>query len=419
MPLIPSLYKLNKIETPRLIIRPVQPGDEIELNAAINRSLSSLQQWMPWAKDPSSESTKTFVRKAVTGWQSWSAIEFPMVVIHKQTNRIIAATGFNDRSIPLNHTFEIGYWIDSSYQGHGFVTEYVNALTRYALDALDAQRIQIDTHVDNQKSMAVAERCGFTKEFAMKNERLDCETGLPADSVLYACCDANDLPPLEVTWNHHEDKRPSQSITVKQEIPESSIKLKPLETSRLMLLPPRIEDTTQVHNALMTSLNELAPYFSWATEKNLTVNEVARNISEDRIAANDIREHKDLFYFVWDKDQNSFLGEVWLEILDWSVMSACIGYWFDSRHTGKGYAREAVSKLVEYAFHELNAKRIAIDVSVQNEKSLKLPKHLNFSSEGIMRNYYPNFVINEITDAERFVITSLDQLKIDKSGAEL
>ena len=414
-----NIYNLKYIETPRLLIRPVKDGDEIELNAAINRSLPSLQQWMPWAKDPSLESTNTFVKNSVAGWQSQNAIEFPMVVIHKETSHIIAATGFNDRSIPVNHTFEIGYWIDSSYQGQGFVTEYVNALTRYALGALGAQRVQIDTHVDNQKSMAVAKRCGFTKEFVMKNERLDCETGLPADSVLYACCDTGDLPSLKVSWDHHKNKGHAQSITSGHKASKSPVKLKSLNTTRLKLLPPSNGDTDEVLNALKASVNELSPWFPWATQKNLTINEVARNISEDRIAANDIREHKDLFYFVWDKDQNSFLGEVWLEILDWSVMSACIGYWFDSRHTGKGYAREAVGKLVEYAFHELNAKRIAIDISVRNEKSLKLPKHLNFSSEGIMRNYYPNFVTNEITDAARFVITDIKQLNNSHRGGDL
>lgn len=407
-----TLYQLTEIDTPRLIIRPVKLGDEIEINAAIQRSLPILQRWMPWANDPSLESTQTFVRKAVASWQSQSAIEFPMVVIHKKINRIIAATGFNDRSIPVMPFYEIGYWIDTNYQGQGFVTEYVNALTRYALDALLAQRVQIDTHIENQKSMAVAKRCGFTKEFVMKNERLECGNNLPADSVLYACCDINELPPLVVTWKHHAQESKSQFIPAKQETSKSPIKLKPLETKRLKLLAPRDEDVTKVHNALLASLNELSPWFSWAIEQKQTVEEVVRNINEDRIAANDIKAHTELFYFVWDKDENTFLGEVWLKILDWSVMSAYVGYWFDSRQTKKGYAREAVANVVQYAFDELNAKRISIDVSVDNEKSLKLPKALNFTSEGIMKNYYRNFVTNEITDAERFAMTNINQISL-------
>ena len=53
-----KFYTLKQIETPRLIIRPVQLGDEIQLNQAVNNSLESLQQWMPWANDPSLETTR-------------------------------------------------------------------------------------------------------------------------------------------------------------------------------------------------------------------------------------------------------------------------------------------------------------------------------------------------------------------------
>lgn len=60
-----KFYTLKQIETPRLIIRPVQLGDEIQLNQAVNNSLESLQQWMPWANDPSLETTRDFIQKGV------------------------------------------------------------------------------------------------------------------------------------------------------------------------------------------------------------------------------------------------------------------------------------------------------------------------------------------------------------------
>ena len=61
------IYTLNKIETSRLIIRPVQLGDEIPLNKAINHSLEILKEWMPWAKDPSIEATRSFIQHGVFG----------------------------------------------------------------------------------------------------------------------------------------------------------------------------------------------------------------------------------------------------------------------------------------------------------------------------------------------------------------
>ena len=41
-----KIYKLRQIETPRLLIRPVQLGDEYPLNKAVNNSLELLQKCM-------------------------------------------------------------------------------------------------------------------------------------------------------------------------------------------------------------------------------------------------------------------------------------------------------------------------------------------------------------------------------------
>jgi RimJ/RimL family protein N-acetyltransferase len=195
-----QIYKLEKIETARLIIRPVKLGDELEISQAIQRSLKSLQRWMPWAKDPSFATTADFVKRADEGWSQGKSNDFPMVAIHKLNGKIISATGFNEESRPDSGCYEIGYWIDEPYQGQGFVTEFVNALTRFALVALKAQSVQICTQAENLKSIAVAKRCGFRVEKVLKGHRADCESGLPADSILFVCNNVLDLPALEVSW---------------------------------------------------------------------------------------------------------------------------------------------------------------------------------------------------------------------------
>lgn len=202
MPNLFDIYSLKKIETPRLIIRPVQIGDEIEINQAINRSLKSLQRWMPWANDPSLAATREFVQNSAKHWAAKKSEDFPMTVIHKVDGKIIAASGYNEKSDPVKRLYEIGYWIDGPYQGQGLVTEFVNALTRYALDVLQAHKVQICTQVENVKSIAVAKRCGFECEAAHKNDRIDCKSGQPADSFIFSCCKTSVLPTLNVTWEH-------------------------------------------------------------------------------------------------------------------------------------------------------------------------------------------------------------------------
>jgi RimJ/RimL family protein N-acetyltransferase len=201
-----KIYHFSSIETPRLLIRPVQLGDEIPLNKAIHRSLSLLQRWEPWAKNPSLEETQKFVERAVAMWVSEHPNDFPMTVIYKENEEIIAASGFNDRSNPEKFSYEVGYWLDVNYQGQGLATEILNALTRYALFELDATRVQICTHAKNVKSAAVAKRCGYTLEATFKDHRIDCESGLLANSVLYSCQDINVLPGLEITCKHKISK---------------------------------------------------------------------------------------------------------------------------------------------------------------------------------------------------------------------
>lgn len=191
-----KLYSLKNIETTRLNIRPVRIGDEIQVNEAIKNSISVLQAWMPWANDPSLETTRNFIRKAVLARNSWAVTDFPMVVIHKEDKKIIGCSGYNDRSNFYQGLYEIGYWCDVDYQAKGYVTEYVNALTRYTISELEANAVVLKIEIDNVRSIAVARRLGFInqgKEPSSKKEGcLD---------YCYTCKKLEDLPPLTVSWN--------------------------------------------------------------------------------------------------------------------------------------------------------------------------------------------------------------------------
>ncbi|MFK8039938.1 MAG: GNAT family N-acetyltransferase, partial [Rickettsiaceae bacterium] len=196
-----KFYTLKQIETPRLIIRPVQLGDEIQLNQAVNNSLESLQQWMPWANDPSLETTRDFIQKGVFAKSSQSIADFPMVVVHKEDQKIISGSGYNDRSDPKNGLYEIGYWCDVDYQGKGYVTEYVNALTKYALEELKAKIVVIRMEVDNSKSIAVAERLNFKKQGTKPSVTKD-----NATDYYFTCESIKLLPPLDSSWRYEENK---------------------------------------------------------------------------------------------------------------------------------------------------------------------------------------------------------------------
>ena len=194
-----KLSELKQIETQRLFIRPVEVGDEVEINQAINRSLDSLQRWMPWAKDPSLKTTESFVKNAVLARELKQFRDFPLAVVHKADHKIISVTGFNEKSEFDIGVYEIGYWVDDKYQGKGLVTEFVSAISHFAFNYLNAMRVQIATQVENEKSVSVATRCGFHCEATLKNHRLDCESGKAADSYLFAITDFEKIPKIEIS----------------------------------------------------------------------------------------------------------------------------------------------------------------------------------------------------------------------------
>lgn len=411
-----DIYQLKQIETPRLIIRPVRLGDEIELNQAINRSLEALQRWMPWANDPSLEATLGFCKNSDLGWKTHNMTEFPMVVILKDNHQIIAASGYNEKSDLTKPYFEIGYWIDSDYQGQGLVTELVNALTRYALEGLKAVRVQISTQVENTKSIAVANRCGYRVEATLRNYCVDCKSLKPADSLMMACTDINGLPDLAVSWRHQDSAQSkAKTASVTSQTPENHGSHTPetlplLETSRLVLIPPRPGDTDKFYEAQTRSVDEVGAWFSWA-RRDTSKEDIAYHIRDAAKSSQDIKSHDHLFYLVWDKNQNNLLGEVWYKVLDWDQPLLQINYWLDTRHTGKGYASEAVHRLVEYGLNDLKARRIQLHASESNIRSHKLAQRLGFVLEGQLKHHAKNFITGDILDSKMYSIVDIDELK--------
>ncbi|MBA2655955.1 MAG: GNAT family N-acetyltransferase [Tatlockia sp.] len=186
------------IETERLIIRPPQLGDAKPVNLAINLSLNEISRWMPWASDPSLETTEDFIRRGIQSWKEPRPKKLPMIIELKSTGEIISASGFNEKSnfeVPM---FQTGYWINTEFAGNGFITEAITAITRFAFEHFSAVRVQICAQRENIKSINVAKRAGFIEEAILKNFRIDCLSKKPCDEVIYACFGKKMLSTLDV-----------------------------------------------------------------------------------------------------------------------------------------------------------------------------------------------------------------------------
>lgn len=189
------------IMTPRLLIRPPNPGDGATLNAAIIESFDILHRFMDWAKEkPTVEESEERVREAAANWilkkneDPWLQLS----IFNKATDEFIGGTGFHhiNWDVPSVKT---GYWIRNSCSGQGLMTEAINALTQYAFKELKVKRIAITCDVENIRSQKIPKQLGYHLESVIKANRLKM-TGEISDTLVFARHNLDGLPNLVITW---------------------------------------------------------------------------------------------------------------------------------------------------------------------------------------------------------------------------
>ncbi len=78
---------------------------------------------------------------------------------------------------------EIGYDMDESYWGQGYMNEALTTLLNYGFDKLNLNRIDADIHPDNINSARSLERLGFMREGYLRERWII--DGVVSDSAIY------------------------------------------------------------------------------------------------------------------------------------------------------------------------------------------------------------------------------------------
>lgn len=170
-------------ETERLLIRLPLPGDGAEMNAAVIESLARLQPWMPWAQHvPTPEESEANVRQAHAYFLQRTDLRLHLFL--KGTHTLVGSSGLHriNWDVP---SFEIGYWCRTRFEGQGYISEAVRAITRFAFEELHANRVEIRCDSRNARSRRVAERVGYRLEGVLRNAGIDVDGGLE-DTLLFA-----------------------------------------------------------------------------------------------------------------------------------------------------------------------------------------------------------------------------------------
>lgn len=173
----------DSFESERLTIRAPRPGDGKVVNEAILETIEDLRIWMPWALNtPTVEDSELVARNGYVKWLKRE--DLLMFLFLKETNTFVGGSGLHriDWSVPK---FEIGYWCRKKFQGQGYVTEAVAAISKFAFEVLAARRVEIRMDEYNIKSKNVAERLGFPLEGLHVNDALTVQ-GDVRSTLVYA-----------------------------------------------------------------------------------------------------------------------------------------------------------------------------------------------------------------------------------------
>ena len=174
----------TQLETERLYLRPYRAGDGPMYLAVGLRNRAHLARYE--AENPLTTITDTveaenLIRDFVAEWQKGSTYFWG--VFDKQTNEFVAQIyiGLTDRALPA---YELGYVVDCEHEGRGYVTEAAKAALAFVFEHLQAQRVSLHCDETNVRSARVAERCGFTLEGRIREDKRAPDGGF-TDTLCY------------------------------------------------------------------------------------------------------------------------------------------------------------------------------------------------------------------------------------------
>ncbi len=148
-----------KLETERLIIRPIKLDDKSEIfEYRCDKETNKYQGWIP----EKMEDVETFIgntAKKINEPDSW----FQLVVIERQSQKIIGDVGihFFDHKIKQ---VEIGCTLNKDFHNKGYATESLKRVIDYLFNDFHMHRIFTSIHPLNINSIRLVERIGFRKE---------------------------------------------------------------------------------------------------------------------------------------------------------------------------------------------------------------------------------------------------------------
>jgi ribosomal-protein-serine acetyltransferase len=142
----------------RLMLRPLVGRDAGELFLLVDAHRKELGRWLPWVPATKAAADSSYYILSLTGfWKS--GLSFGIF----DNDQLAGSIGFQNGE-ERNERVEIGYWLAPPFQGRGLATRSLRLVLEAAFAHTTVHRVEARVQMDNQPSMALLEKFGFSYE---------------------------------------------------------------------------------------------------------------------------------------------------------------------------------------------------------------------------------------------------------------
>jgi RimJ/RimL family protein N-acetyltransferase len=161
-----------------VVLRPWRFEDVDAVAAAC--SDPEIPRWIPWVPVPyTREHAEAYVQQCLEAGDD----RYPLAIVDAGTGGAVGSIDLRLNS--QSYRGHVGYWVAAPARGRGICTTALRVLSRWALQELELQRLELITDPANLASQRVAEKVGYRREGVLR-AHLRHPDGRIRDSVMFS-----------------------------------------------------------------------------------------------------------------------------------------------------------------------------------------------------------------------------------------
>jgi len=172
-----------KLETKRLILRPIKMSDAKDVVKNIN-NLNVSKCLLVVPHPYTLKDAKWFVNHCKEKRKEKPIKNYEFSITLKTDNKVIGGAGITNIDYEQG-TADLGYWLGESYWRQGIMTEAINKLIEIAFNKLKLRRLRIPAFKSNKASNELARKLGFKYERCLRKAMKAKSTGKIHDETLW------------------------------------------------------------------------------------------------------------------------------------------------------------------------------------------------------------------------------------------